>query len=159
MNIKIIPYDEKYASEFKELNVAWLEKYFFVEPHDEEVLGDPQKYIIAPGGQIFFAKVEEEVVGTLALMKVSEGIYELTKMAVTPKFQGQKIGQKLLEFSIDFAKEQQWKELILYSNRKLQNAIYLYRKFGFEEIPIEENNPYARGDIKMKLKISSEPGI
>lgn len=159
MNVKIIPYDEKYASEFKELNVAWLEKYFFVEPHDEKVLGDPQKYIIAPGGQIFFAKVEEEVVGTLALMKVSEGIYELTKMAVTPKFQGQKIGQKLLEFSIDFAKEQQWKELILYSNRKLQNAIYLYRKFGFEEIPIEENNPYARGDIKMKLKISSEPGI
>ena len=75
-------------------------------------------------------------------------------MAVTPQEQGKKIGQKLMEHTLEFAKEQGWKTLILYSNRKLENAIYIYKKYGFEEIPLEDNSPYGRGDIKMKLELS-----
>lgn len=156
MKIDIIPFDPAYTDSFKQLNIEWLEKYFHVEPRDEEVLGDPQHHIIEPGGHILLAQVEGEIVGTVALIKLQEGIFELSKMAVTPMFQGQKIGQKLLQHSIDLAKEQAWKELVLYSNRSLENAIYLYLKFGFEEVPIEENNPYARGDIKMRLELSKE---
>lgn len=154
MNIEIFPYDPQYADKFKELNTAWLEKYFWVEPHDEEVLGKPEKYILSPGGNIFFVREHEEIIGTVALMKIDEGVFELTKMAVTPKAQGKKIGQKLMQYTLDFARKQGWKTLIIYSNRKLENAIYIYKKFGFIEIPIEDNNPYARGDIKMKLRLS-----
>lgn len=75
-------------------------------------------------------------------------------MAVTAEAQGKKIGQKLMDFSLKYAKEQGWKELIIYSNRKLENAIHIYRKFGFKEVPIEDNNPYSRGNIKMRLQLS-----
>ncbi len=153
MSIHIIPFEKKYSEDFKNLNLAWLEKYFFVEPHDEEVLGDPDKYIIQPGGNIFFVKDKEDIIGTVALMKVEEGIYELTKMAITPEHQGKNLGQKLMTHAIEYAKQQDWKRLILYSNRKLQNAVYIYFKYGFEEIPIEQNNPYSRGDIKMVLDL------
>ena len=44
MSIHIIPFEKKYSEDFKNLNLAWLEKYFYVEPHDEEVLGDPDKH-------------------------------------------------------------------------------------------------------------------
>ena len=44
--MEIIPYQPQYAEDFKNLNLDWLEKYFWVEPHDEEVLGKPKKYII-----------------------------------------------------------------------------------------------------------------
>jgi GNAT superfamily N-acetyltransferase len=152
--MKIIAYNPQYAEDFKNLNIAWLEKYFWVEPHDEEVLGKPEKYIIEPGGTIFFVLEGEEAIGTVALMKIEEGIFELTKMAVTPKAQGKKIGQKLMAHTVEYAKNQNWKKLIIYSNRKLENAIYIYKKYGFKEIPIEENNPYARGDIKMELELS-----
>ena len=152
--IEIIPYSPAYAGDFKQLNIDWLEKYFFVEPRDEEVLGDPEKYILEPGGYIFFAMLDGEVVGTVALIKHSDDSYELSKMAVTPMFQGQKIGQKLLKHSIEFAKSEGWKDLILYSNRRLENAIYLYLKFGFEETEIDEDNPYTRGDIKMRCMLS-----
>lgn len=152
--MKIITYQSQYAEDFKKLNIAWLEKYFWVEPHDEEVLENPEKYIIKEGGTIFFVKEAEEIIGCVALMKMDEGIFELTKMAITPKYQGKKIGQKLMEHSISFAKEQGWDHLIIYSNRKLENAIYIYKKYGFEEIPIGANNPYTRGDIKMRLKLS-----
>lgn len=29
----------------------------------------------------------------------------------------------------------------------------MYRKFGFIEIPVEENSPYKRGNIKMELNL------
>lgn len=154
MKIEIISYKPEYANDFKELNLAWLKKYFWVETHDEEVLGKPQKYILDPGGNIFFIKDEDKIIGTVALMKMEDGVFELTKMAVTPKYQGQQLGQKLMEHTIQYARDQGWKKLIIYSNRKLENAIYIYKKYGFVEIPIEQNNPYARGDIKMQLALS-----
>ena len=153
MNFEIISFQPEYAREFKDLNLDWLNKFFWVEPHDEEVLGNPEEFIIKPGGNIFFAKEEDTIIGTVALMKIEDKVFELTKMAVTPRAQGKKIGQKLMEHTLKFAKEQGWETLIIYSNRKLENAIYIYKKCGFEEIPIEQNNPYSRGDIKMKLEL------
>ncbi|WP_010229755.1 GNAT family N-acetyltransferase [Gillisia marina] len=152
--MEIISYSPAYAEDFKKLNLAWLEKFFWVEPHDEDVLGNPNKYIIEPGGMIFFVKENEAIIGTVALMKMEDAIFELTKMAVTPAAQGKKVGQQLMEHTINFAKQKKWKKLIIYSNRKLENAIYIYEKYGFVEIPIEEDNPYSRGDIKMELNLS-----
>lgn len=152
--MKIIPWNDRYAKDFEAMNLYWLKEFFWVEPHDEEVLGDPKKYIIDPGGMIFFVENEEAVIGCVALMKIKDGVFELTKMAVKPEYRGKKIGQKLMEHTLNFAKDQNWEKLIIYSNRKLENAIHLYRKYGFLEIPMEDNGPYSRGDIKMELKLS-----
>ncbi|MGB7841673.1 MAG: GNAT family N-acetyltransferase [Salinimicrobium sp.] len=152
--MKVVPFEPKYAAAFKELNMEWLEHFFWVEPHDEEVLRNPEKYIIAPGGKIFFIKDGEKIVATVALMKLEDGIFELTKMAVTPKVRGKKLGQKLMAHTLEFAHKQDWEKLIIYSNRSLENAIYIYRKFGFKEIPLEKDLPYDRADIKMELPLS-----
>ncbi|GAA4273891.1 GNAT family N-acetyltransferase [Aquimarina gracilis] len=149
--LTIIPFDPKYAKDFARLNVEWLEKYFVVEPLDKELLEQCEETIINKGGYIFFAKVGEEIAGTFSLIKIEDATYELGKMAVSPNFQGKKIGQQLLRHCIDFAKEQHWKKLVLYSNRILENAIYIYQKFGFIEIPIEDNPLYKRSNIKMEL--------
>ena len=150
--LKIIHFSSSYSREFRDLNTEWLEKYFYVEPYDKVVLGNPQTYIIDKGGYIFFAKLNEQIVGTFALMKQEE-CFELSKMAVSPKYQGLKIGQKLLEKCITFSKEQGWNKIMLYSNTKLESAIYLYRKYGFEEVPLETDVSYQRADIKMILKL------
>lgn len=150
--VEIIPFDKMYAKDFYSLNVDWLKTYFYVEPFDEEVLSKPEFYIINKGGHIFYAKVEGKIVGTVALMPTKDPeIYELTKMAVSPKQRGLKIGQQLVQHCIDFSKAKSFNSLMLYSNTKLENAIYIYRKFGFVQIPIEENSPYQRSDIKMIL--------
>ncbi|NNC70376.1 MAG: GNAT family N-acetyltransferase [Flavobacteriaceae bacterium] len=134
------------------MNLAWLKKYFYVEDHDHEVLNNSRTYILDNGGYIFFALYQGDVAGTVALMNEEEG-YELSKMAVEPKYQGKKIGQKLMEHCIEFAKEHGWNELLLYSNTKLENAIYIYRKFGFKEVSLQEDSPYDRSNIKMVLKL------
>lgn len=153
MAIKIIDYNKKHAKHFYDLNIEWLKTFFYVEAFDEAVLSRPEKYIINKGGFIFFALKKDIVVGTVALMPTeNKGIFELTKMAVNTEKRGQKIGQQLLQFCIDFAKSKQFEALLLYSNTKLENAIYLYRKYGFKELKLETNTPYKRSDIKMLLK-------
>jgi N-acetylglutamate synthase-like GNAT family acetyltransferase len=154
MQVEISPFDKTYSKDFYILNIEWLKTYFYVEPYDEKVLSNPNKYIIEKGGFIFFAKCDNQIVGTVALMPIQkEGTFELTKMAVSPKHRGQKIGQKLMQQCLDFAKAQEFKRLLLYSSRKLNNAIYIYRKYGFIEVPVEPNCPYERCDIKMEYPL------
>ncbi|TDY12479.1 GNAT family N-acetyltransferase [Meridianimaribacter flavus] len=154
MQIEIIPFNTRYSQHFYDLNIEWLKTYFYVEPYDEEVLSKPEEYIINKGGFIFFAKLNETILGTVALMPTStKNVFELTKMAVSPKHRGYKIGQQLMQYCIEFAKQHQFKALMLYSNTKLENAIYIYRKYGFIEIPVEKNSPYKRSDIKMILEL------
>lgn len=148
----IIPFNNQYAKNFYELNIEWLQTYFYVEPFDEEVLSKPQTYIINKGGHIFFAKQGDTILGTVALMPTDNPlVFELTKMAVLPNSRGQKIGQQLMQYTIDFAKSIHLPKLILYSNTRLENAIYIYKKFGFIEIPVEPDCVYKRTDIKMEL--------
>ncbi len=152
-SLEIVNFKNEYAPNFHNLNIEWLKTFFYVEPYDNEVLSNPKQYIINKGGHIFFAKLNNEIVGTVALMPTKEkNIFELTKMAVSPKHRGFKIGQHLMQKCIDFAKEQHFDKLVLYSNTKLENAIYIYRKYGFIEITVEENCPYKRCNIKMELK-------
>ena len=116
------------------------------------VLSNPQKYVLDPGGFIFFAKYNNEIAGVVSLIN-QKNFFELSKMAVSPKYQGLKIGLKLMNFSIDFAKQQKWESITLYSHRSLVPAINLYKKIGFKEIPVEENSHYERSDIKMILEL------
>jgi len=40
MIMEILNWDKKYAEEFEKMNLHWLNEFFYVEPHDEEVLGN-----------------------------------------------------------------------------------------------------------------------
>lgn len=150
--IQIIPYSDKYKNYIKDLNVEWLEKYFSVEPHDQIQLADPDKEIRQKGGQIYYATYNGNIVGTVTLMRVDEITLELGKMAVNENFQGLGIGKKLLEFAIESARLQKINSLILYSNTVLQQAIGLYRKYGFVEVEMDRTH-YKRANIKMELKL------
>jgi len=154
-DLNIVGFKSDYSKFFYDLNIEWLKTYFYVEPFDEEVLSKPGKYIIDKGGYIFFYKLNDEIVGTVALMPIDDNNngYELTKMAVSPKHRGHKIGQKLMQHCIDFAKTHQFNKLLLYSSTVLENAIYIYRKYGFIEVPLEEDNHYERSNIKMEYPL------
>ena len=152
--MNIIPYNSQFAADFKTLNIEWLESFFYVEPYDLKVLSNPEEYIINKGGFIFFASKDDQILGTVALMPTGiTGILELTKMAVSPSARGMGIGQELMAYCIAFAKAQHLNKLLLYSHRKLENAIYIYKKWGFIETPLEENSAYERANIKMELPL------
>ncbi|NEQ54498.1 MAG: MarR family transcriptional regulator [Leptolyngbya sp. SIO3F4] len=150
-DLQIVPFSEAYAADFSRINYEWLDMYFYIEPYDYEVLDHPKKYIIDPGGEIFFALCDGIVVGTAALIVRDPDTYELSKMGVVPMYKGRKIGVKLMEHAIEAAREQGKKRIYLDSSRKLTPALSLYRKMGFEEIPVDPDTPYARCDIRMEM--------
>lgn len=150
--IEIIEYEDRYHSDFRELNLEWLNKYELTEEHDFEVLDNPNKYVLAPGGVIFLAKRGDAIVGSAALVKMEEGIYELAKMSVAPNERGAGIGKMLLQHCLSAAKQLHATQVILYSNSRLQAAIKMYEQFGFEHITVADS-PFVTADVKMQLSL------
>ena len=150
--IKIIDYSDEYKEAIKLLNYEWLEKYFKVERGDVISLSDPKGEIIDKGGFIFYATLNDEIVGTSTLVRVNDSVFEIGKMAVTSKAQGLGIGKLLVEACIDCARVKALNSVIIYSNTSLKPAIHLYEKFGFKEIEME-SGVYERANIKMELHL------
>ncbi len=154
--VNIVPYNRKYKSDFAKLNYEWLEKYFNTEngeTEDKRLLNNPEKEIIKKGGEIFFAILNSNVVGTCAVLKIDDTTYELAKMGVTEKAQGRQIGKKLTLTAIGYAVEKGALKLKLYTSSKLNAALNLYRGLGFIEVKGESNDRYKRKLILMELDL------
>lgn len=150
--VKIIEYEDTHHSDFKRLNLHWLDKYNLTESHDLMVLDDPRGTIIDRGGYIWLAKDDDDIIGSAALMKKEHGEYELAKMAVTPEWQGMGISKMLLEICINKARDLGGRKVFLYSNHQLTRALQLYRNYGFKEVK-PEGSPFKTADIKMELNL------
>jgi len=143
------------ATEFRALNEEWITRHFTLEPADVEILGDPENAILCKGGHIFMVYGDGGPVGCAALMPMGSGIYELSKMAISPHLRGQGIGRRLLEHVIAQAKLIAAKSLFLGSNTKLSNAIHLYESVGFHHVKPETlpPNPYTRANVFMEMTL------
>ena len=147
--LEIITFDARYRDDFKRLNVAWLQRYFRVEPIDEQVLSNPEREILAGGGEILFARLQGAIVGTVALKPESDASFELTKMAVDESWQGGGFGKRLLDIACERAKALGAPRVILYSQRSLKAAVTMYAKYGFTELPLIDAR-YSRCNVKMQ---------
>jgi len=151
--IKIVDYTKEHAKAFYDLNYSWISDAYEVEPEDEKVLEDPEKYYLKDGGAILIALYQGEPVGTCALKWGDPGVVEMSKMTVSKEMRGKKIGDLLGNAVIEKARELGAQKIILYSNRKGSAAgINLYRKLGFVEVPLTGHN-FKRADIKMELPL------
>ena len=154
-DLRIIEFEMQHAKAFKDLNIAWIAKSFFVEESDETVLSDPQKYFLDAGGAILLAEYKGTIAGTCALTDEGDGIYELTKMAVDENLRGLKIGYHLGVATLEKARQMGAKKVILHSNKEgSAAAIQLYYKLGFVEIPLG-NAPWKRANMKMELVLAT----
>ncbi len=151
--IEIVPFEDRYAGDFKRLNLEWLNRYFRVEPLDEEVLSHPHE-ILRDGGAIFLARHRGGIVGTCALLNAGEGRLELAKMSVTAGCQGLGIGRRLLEAALERYHALDGRELFLESNSRLTAALTLYESAGFVHIPRPAESHYERADIYMVYRPS-----
>lgn len=151
--VKIETFRSEYAPDFARLNYEWIEAAYEIEDCDREILDHPLDYVIKRGGQIFFAFAGSEAVGTVALVPEEEGVVELAKMAVNGEYRGYGIGDALMRAFVSYSREQGIDKIVLDSNRKQVPAINLYKKYGFREVPMRPDTPYARSDIRMELEL------
>jgi len=153
--ITIVDYVPRWRADFARLNIEWLERWFEVEPIDRDVLDAPETHILAAGGRVLFAIARaadgsEHAVGTVALMHEGEGVYELTKMAVSPDLRGSGVGRQLMVAALDAFRRLDGRELFLESSSRLTPALRLYESVGFRHHPAPRpGSHYARADVYM----------
>jgi GNAT superfamily N-acetyltransferase len=151
--VQIVPFQPGLAEAFARLNLEWIERDFEVEEPDRLVLSDCENAIVSRGGQIFFAIIDGEVVGTCAIVRQTANSYELAKMAVTPAAQGRGAGRLLAEAAIVFAETAGATRVTLLTNARLLPALRLYEKLGFEHREMPADTEYARADVYMELRL------
>lgn len=150
--IQILPYSPDLNPYFKSINTAWVEALFSLEPFDIAQFENPEEVIVKPGGTIIFAKLREKIVGTVALYKTGEAVFEMIKMGVSPEAQGKGIGMILGNAILGKAKEMGARKVVLYSNSKLKPALHIYQKLGFTSV-VPEAGKYCRCDVKMEIEL------
>jgi putative acetyltransferase len=149
----VVSYNPRFREAFERLNREWIETYFVLEPADREILADPRRKILDPGGQVFFVLERGEVLGTCAVLRHSADECEIAKMAVVPAARGRGYGDLLMEASLAYAREIQSSRVIIVSNTALSPAIRLYRKHGFVEVPLASDGRYRRANIRLELEL------
>ncbi|MES2794545.1 MAG: GNAT family N-acetyltransferase [Bacteroidota bacterium] len=109
----------------------------------EEELKNLSKVYEKPKGTIILAKVGAEIAGCIALKPIELVNCEMKRLYVKPKFRGLRIGRKLVEMVIDFAKTKQYHKMKLDTLVQLKEAIHLYQSFGFKTTEAYVYNPLS----------------
>jgi N-acetylglutamate synthase-like GNAT family acetyltransferase len=146
------------ATAFRTLNEEWITRYFTIEAKDRETLNNPVHSILLKSGHIFMAYAGAEAVGCVALIPMQDGVYELSKMAVSPHLRGRGLGRRLLQHAIAQARSIGASSLFLGSNTRLKDAVHLYESVGFRHVNPETlpPMPYNRADVFMEMPLGPD---
>ena len=105
-----------------------------------------------PKGVLLLAYKENITVGCAGIRELDIDTAELKRMFVRTEYRRYKIGQKLLELSLDIAKVLNYSKIRLDTLPDMASAQNLYRAFGFYEIPSYRFNP-IKGTVYMEKNL------
>jgi DNA-binding MarR family transcriptional regulator len=157
VGLKLREYSDDLAEAFARINAEWIRSMFTMEENDRRILEDPRGLIVDRGGVVLFVEAEGVgIVGTCALIRIEEGVFELTKMGVLESARGLKAGEFLLQRILERARQMRMRRLYLLTNSKCAAAIHLYEKLGFvhdETIMQDYGARYARCNVAMSYPV------
>lgn len=95
-----------------------------------------------------------EIIGfSLYFKNAADSFAHLYKIVINKAYEGQKLGSKLLESSLNELKNLGIKEFYLEVEENNQSAIGLYKKFGFQSVH-RKKNFYSNGDHALIMTLS-----
>ena len=101
----------------------------------EAIFGRFARY---PDYTLYVAEIDRQIVGTFALLIMDNLGHRgapsavVEDVAVDPAMQGRGVGQAMMAFAINRAKEKRCYKLVLSSNAKRERAHAFYESLGFE---------------------------
>ena len=117
---------------------------------DEELKNLPGAYA-PPSGRLLLAHHQGQAAGCVALRQLDQQICEMKRLYVRPAYRGKSIGRILADRVIAEARTIGYERMRLDTiESSMQDAIALYRRRGFREIPPYRSNPIA-GALYLEL--------
>lgn len=162
-NLQIEPYNDSYKNAVAELIVNIQSKEFGIpitldmQPDLKDIPGFYQ----TRKGNFWITRMENKVIGTIALLDIGNNQGALRKMFVGKEYRGSLfgVGQALLNTLTDWAKAKRMTEIFLGTTEKYTGAQRFYEKNGFEEI-VKKQLPEAFPvmDVDVKFYRNNLPG-
>jgi putative acetyltransferase len=119
---------------------------------DSDLVDMGEHYNRYNGGCLYIAEIEDsnKIIGTAAIrnLKQFNSTCELKRMFVSKEYRKLGIGQRLLDMTLDFARNAGYSKIFLYSSSNLKAARTLYLKNGF--VDIKRYNDDYRADVFMQ---------
>jgi putative acetyltransferase len=119
---------------------------------DAELAGLPGHYA-PPEGRLLLVEYEGQLAGCVALHKLEPGICEMKRLYLRPRSRGKGLGRVLAERIIAEARQIGYQRMRLDTVEPvMKDAVAMYRKLGFKEIPPYCANPMA-GTLYMEVEL------
>jgi len=129
MMFLIKEYDDKYNKKINDFIISIYVEEFGFEQHRIELEQNDNSVYAKNGGQLLFAIDEEDnIVGTIALVKHDAQNVEIKKLYVKKDCRGKGLSKQLYEKALTICKNSGFKRIFLGTYDKLEIAIYFYLK-------------------------------
>jgi putative acetyltransferase len=100
---------------------------------DDDLL-DIEGHYLARGGWFSVLTDDSHVVGTVAAVPRDGGVCEMKRLYLLPEYRGQGRGRSLMEHVLARAREAGYREVIAWSDVRLETAHRVYARLGFAHI-------------------------
>lgn len=119
---------------------------------DQELAELPGDYA-PPDGRLLLAQIDSEPAGCVALHRIDSAVCEMKRLYLRPGFRGRGLGRVLAQKIISEARRIGYQRMRLDTVEPvMQDAVGMYRKFGFREIAPYRVNPMP-GTLYMELSL------
>ncbi len=95
----------------------------------------------------WIAEKEDEIVGSVFLVKKSKTVSKLRLLLVEPSARGLGIGQRLVGECVRFARQVGYKKVVLWTQSELKGARHIYQQAGFQLGQEKPHQSWGRDDL------------
>ncbi|MGI6575052.1 MAG: GNAT family N-acetyltransferase [bacterium] len=84
------------------------------------------------GSALWLAEKDDQLVGTIAIIRRSDKVAQLRWFLILPDFRGLGLGKILLNKALDFCRQHNYEKVFLWTVEDLHAACHLYEAAGFK---------------------------
>lgn len=114
--------------------------YLDIQHYEDEVRDLTAKYGL-PDGRLYLVRVDGRAAGCAALRRLDGERCEMKRLYVRPAYRGRRLASRLVARLLEDARAIGYRRMLLDTLPCLEDAVRMYRKLGFQDIPCYNDSP------------------